>query len=325
MSVRCPVAAWTPLKATSCVPASTARRRLRLPARRCGRGPDGRRTPCRPAAARGSGWSCTPARPMTTFSPRAAGPNWAATSPAADETEGISATSRAVGADQPSPPPIVPSSAACSPRLKSKPSAVQSSIELVVGVREPAAGETDRGGVEVGPIRGRREQATSLVDVRGPGRRCRVGHDLQRTRGGREPGRSSASSTGARAAPAVAWRHGSRPRLQDVLHARSSPTWSAPCGSTRTRSAASWRSAHRSGVRSTSPGPRWRCTRAAAVRIRPTGLGFEVDDIDSAVSAVVAAGGRVIGEPRERPQERIRLAEVADSEGNRITVAQTLS
>ena len=57
----------------------------------------------------------------------------------------------------------------------------------------------------------------------------------------------------------------------------------------------------------------------------PTGLGFEVDDIDSAVSAVVAAGGRVISEPRERPQERIRLAEVADSEGNRITVAQTLS
>ena len=57
----------------------------------------------------------------------------------------------------------------------------------------------------------------------------------------------------------------------------------------------------------------------------PTGLGFEVDDIDGAVSAVVAAGGHVIGEPRERPQERIRLAEVADSEGNRITVAQTLS
>ena len=57
----------------------------------------------------------------------------------------------------------------------------------------------------------------------------------------------------------------------------------------------------------------------------PTGLGFEVDDIDGAVSAVVAAGGHVIGEPRERPQERIRLAEVADSEGNWITVAQTLS
>src|SRR6476620_2539140 len=46
----------------------------------------------------------------------------------------------------------------------------------------------------------------------------------------------------------------------------------------------------------------------------PTGLGFEVDALDGAVSAVVAAGGRVIGEPRERPQERIRLAEVADSE-----------
>ena len=30
----------------------------------------------------------------------------------------------------------------------------------------------------------------------------------------------------------------------------------------------------------------------------PTGLGFEVDDIDSAVSAVVAAGGHVIDEPQ---------------------------
>jgi predicted enzyme related to lactoylglutathione lyase len=56
----------------------------------------------------------------------------------------------------------------------------------------------------------------------------------------------------------------------------------------------------------------------------PTGLGFEVVDLDGAVSAVAAAGGRVIAEPRERPEERIRLAEVADSEGNRITVAQTL-
>jgi predicted enzyme related to lactoylglutathione lyase len=56
----------------------------------------------------------------------------------------------------------------------------------------------------------------------------------------------------------------------------------------------------------------------------PTGLGFEVDDLDGAVSAVAAAGGRVIAEPRERPEERIRLAEVADSEGNRIAVAQTL-
>jgi lactoylglutathione lyase len=55
-----------------------------------------------------------------------------------------------------------------------------------------------------------------------------------------------------------------------------------------------------------------------------TGLGFEVEDLDDAMTAVTRAGGRVVGEPRERAAERIRLAEVADPDGNRVTVAQVL-
>src|SRR5262245_60317098 len=47
-----------------------------------------------------------------------------------------------------------------------------------------------------------------------------------------------------------------------------------------------------------------------------TGLGFEVDDVDAACAAVTAAGGTVVAPPVERPGERIRLAEVADTEGN---------
>jgi hypothetical protein len=64
---------------------------------------------------------------MTTFAPRLAGPNWAATNPAADETEGISAMSELSApislatADRAAP-------AARSPRLKSKPTLVQSSM-----------------------------------------------------------------------------------------------------------------------------------------------------------------------------------------------------
>ena len=61
------------------------------------------------------------------LSPGLAGPNWAATSPAADDTEGISAMSEASApislatADRALP-------AACSPRLKSGPVAVHWSM-----------------------------------------------------------------------------------------------------------------------------------------------------------------------------------------------------
>jgi lactoylglutathione lyase len=53
-----------------------------------------------------------------------------------------------------------------------------------------------------------------------------------------------------------------------------------------------------------------------------TGLGFEVADLDAALRQVVHAGGRVTRPARDRPAERIRLAEVADTEGNLLTVAE---
>jgi lactoylglutathione lyase len=53
-----------------------------------------------------------------------------------------------------------------------------------------------------------------------------------------------------------------------------------------------------------------------------TGLGFELDDLDGALRQVTRAGGRVTSPARDRPAERIRLARVADSEGNLLTVAE---
>jgi lactoylglutathione lyase len=53
-----------------------------------------------------------------------------------------------------------------------------------------------------------------------------------------------------------------------------------------------------------------------------TGLGFEVDDLDAALRQVTRVGGHVTSPTRDRPAERIRLAQVADSEGNVLTVAE---
>jgi lactoylglutathione lyase len=53
-----------------------------------------------------------------------------------------------------------------------------------------------------------------------------------------------------------------------------------------------------------------------------TGLGFEVDDLDAALREVMHRGGRVTSTTRDRPAERIRLAQVADTEGNLLTVAE---
>jgi predicted enzyme related to lactoylglutathione lyase len=55
-----------------------------------------------------------------------------------------------------------------------------------------------------------------------------------------------------------------------------------------------------------------------------TGLGFEVDDVGEACRLAAAAGGAVVVAPEERAGESIRLAEVADPEGNVISVAQTV-
>jgi predicted enzyme related to lactoylglutathione lyase len=56
-----------------------------------------------------------------------------------------------------------------------------------------------------------------------------------------------------------------------------------------------------------------------------TGLGFEVDDLDAALQRATEVGGRISSPPRERPEERIRVAEIADTEGNLITVAEVTS
>jgi lactoylglutathione lyase len=54
-----------------------------------------------------------------------------------------------------------------------------------------------------------------------------------------------------------------------------------------------------------------------------TGLGFEVDDLEAGLRQVTRAGGRVTSPARDRPAERIRLAQVADTEGNLLTVAES--
>jgi predicted enzyme related to lactoylglutathione lyase len=56
-----------------------------------------------------------------------------------------------------------------------------------------------------------------------------------------------------------------------------------------------------------------------------TGLGFEVKDLDAALQRATEAGGRITSPSRERAQERIRVAEIADTEGNLITVAELIS
>ena len=56
-----------------------------------------------------------------------------------------------------------------------------------------------------------------------------------------------------------------------------------------------------------------------------TGLGFEVQNLEVALERATEVGGRITSPPRERPDERIRVAEVADTEGNLITVAELIS
>jgi predicted enzyme related to lactoylglutathione lyase len=56
-----------------------------------------------------------------------------------------------------------------------------------------------------------------------------------------------------------------------------------------------------------------------------TGLGFEVQNLDIALERATEVGGRITTPPRERPDEHIRVAELADTEGNVITVAELIS
>ena len=53
-----------------------------------------------------------------------------------------------------------------------------------------------------------------------------------------------------------------------------------------------------------------------------TGLGFAVTDITGGCKDVNAGGGKIINPPEERTGEGIILAQVADSEGNGISLSQ---
>ena len=53
-----------------------------------------------------------------------------------------------------------------------------------------------------------------------------------------------------------------------------------------------------------------------------TGLIFQVGDIDEAVREVENGGGQVVSGPSDPPGEPIRLARVADTEGNRFSLDQ---
>jgi predicted enzyme related to lactoylglutathione lyase len=54
-----------------------------------------------------------------------------------------------------------------------------------------------------------------------------------------------------------------------------------------------------------------------------TGLGFEVDDIDKACALVREAGGTIVKPPKQQQDVDLRLATVADTEGNGFSIVQT--
>ena len=53
-----------------------------------------------------------------------------------------------------------------------------------------------------------------------------------------------------------------------------------------------------------------------------TGLSFQVNDIEAARKEVVEGGARVLMGPSGRPEGPIRLADLADTEGNRFMLSQ---
>ena len=55
---------------------------------------------------------------------------------------------------------------------------------------------------------------------------------------------------------------------------------------------------------------------------KSTGLSFTVRDIDAACGEVEAAGGKVINPPHESHIDGLRLAVVADSEGNNLELGE---
>jgi predicted enzyme related to lactoylglutathione lyase len=56
---------------------------------------------------------------------------------------------------------------------------------------------------------------------------------------------------------------------------------------------------------------------------RDTGLRFEVDDLEAALEVATFLGARITSPPRARPEERIPIAQIADTEGNIFSIAET--
>jgi predicted enzyme related to lactoylglutathione lyase len=54
----------------------------------------------------------------------------------------------------------------------------------------------------------------------------------------------------------------------------------------------------------------------------PTGLSFQVEDVEAACREVEAGGGTIRMAPESRPGEPIKLAHVTDPEGNGIGLTQ---
>ena len=55
---------------------------------------------------------------------------------------------------------------------------------------------------------------------------------------------------------------------------------------------------------------------------RATALGFEVDDLDAALELDGSLGGRVVDPPLDRTGEGVRIAQLADTEANIISIAE---
>lgn len=56
-----------------------------------------------------------------------------------------------------------------------------------------------------------------------------------------------------------------------------------------------------------------------------TGLSIQVSELDAACQRVAARGGRIVEPPQSRPGEPIRLAIVADTEGNEFYLTESIS
>jgi predicted enzyme related to lactoylglutathione lyase len=56
--------------------------------------------------------------------------------------------------------------------------------------------------------------------------------------------------------------------------------------------------------------------------IHDTRLSFQAGDLDAACREVTLSGGRVLKAPEDRPEEPIRLAHLANTEGNGFTMSQ---